>query len=121
MYLILYRYETDEFTVIEENRDRLDTTQYNTPPTTFILPDISLFFLIPGAIHGLQFNPHKESSHLLASGGADGEVYIMSLERPDQPNVRTQSSLLRIYLFQILIFYAILFFYFTLLYTILAD
>jgi hypothetical protein len=41
-----------------------------------------------GAIHGLQFNPHKESSHLLASGGSDGEVFVMSLERPDQPNVR---------------------------------
>ncbi len=40
-----------------------------------------------GAIAGLQFNPHKESSHLLASGGSDGEVYVMSLECPDQPNV----------------------------------
>lgn len=44
---------------------------------------------IPGAIHGLQFNPHKESTHLLASGGADGEVFVMSLEKPDKPNVRT--------------------------------
>lgn len=40
-----------------------------------------------GAIHGLQFNPHKDSSHLLASGGSDCEVFVMSLERPDQPNV----------------------------------
>lgn len=40
-----------------------------------------------GAIHGLQFNPHKESSHLLGTGGADGEVYVMSLDRPDIPNV----------------------------------
>ena len=40
-----------------------------------------------GSISGLHFNPHKESSHLLASGGNDGEVYVMSLERPDQPNV----------------------------------
>lgn len=40
-----------------------------------------------GAIGGLQFNPHKESSHLLASGGSDGEVFVMSLDRPDQPNV----------------------------------
>jgi protein transport protein SEC31 len=40
-----------------------------------------------GAISGLQFNPHKESSHLLASGGSDGEVFVMSLDRPDQPNV----------------------------------
>lgn len=40
-----------------------------------------------GAIHGLQFNPHKESSHLLGTGGADGEVYVMALDRPDTPNV----------------------------------
>lgn len=40
-----------------------------------------------GAIFGLQFNPHKESSHLLASGGVDCEVYVMALDRPDQPNV----------------------------------
>ena len=40
-----------------------------------------------GYIGGLQFNPHKESSHLLASGGSDGEVFVMSLDRPEQPNV----------------------------------
>lgn len=40
-----------------------------------------------GAIFGLQFNPHRESSHLLSSGGSDGEVYVMALERPEQPNV----------------------------------
>ena len=40
-----------------------------------------------GAINGLQFNPHKDSSHLLASGGSDCEVYVTSLERPEQPNV----------------------------------
>jgi len=34
------------------------------------------------AVHGLQFNPHKESSHLLASGGADGEVFILDVGRP---------------------------------------
>lgn len=34
-----------------------------------------------GGIRGLQFNPHKESSHLLASGGCDGEVFVLSLER----------------------------------------
>jgi len=38
-----------------------------------------------GAIRGLQFNPHKEWSHSLASGGSDGEVFVMSLERPDAP------------------------------------
>jgi len=40
-----------------------------------------------GAVHGLQFNPHKESSHLLGSGGSDGEVFVMALDRPDTPNV----------------------------------
>ncbi|RYG68084.1 hypothetical protein EON64_05940, partial [archaeon] len=40
-----------------------------------------------GAIPGLHFNPHKESSHLLASGGSDGEVYVMSLDNPDTPSV----------------------------------
>lgn len=40
-----------------------------------------------GAIPGLHFNPHKESSHLLASGGSDGEVYVTSLENPHAPSV----------------------------------
>jgi protein transport protein SEC31 len=40
-----------------------------------------------GAIHGLDFNPHSESSHLLASGGSDGEVYVLALDRPETPNV----------------------------------
>jgi len=40
-----------------------------------------------GSVAGLQFNPHKESSHLLASGGSDAEVYVTSLEHPDQPSV----------------------------------
>lgn len=40
-----------------------------------------------GPIAGLQFNPHRESSHLLASGGADCEIYVMSLDRPEAPNV----------------------------------
>lgn len=39
-----------------------------------------------GAVGGLAFNRHKESSHLLASGGSDGEVFVMSLERPECPN-----------------------------------
>lgn len=38
-----------------------------------------------GPINGLQFNPHKEWSHSLASGGSDGELFVMSLERPDAP------------------------------------
>jgi hypothetical protein len=40
-----------------------------------------------GAINGLHFNPHPESSHLLASGGSDCEVYVTTLERPDEPTV----------------------------------
>ena len=40
-----------------------------------------------GAIFGLDFNPHAESSHLLASGGSDGEVYVLALDRPETPNV----------------------------------
>lgn len=40
-----------------------------------------------GAINGLHFNPHKESSHLLASGGSDCEVFVTSIEHPDQPSV----------------------------------
>jgi len=40
-----------------------------------------------GSVNSLQFNHHPESTHLLASGGADTEVFIMSLERPDTPNV----------------------------------
>lgn len=40
-----------------------------------------------GAIPGLHFNPHAESSYLLASGGSDGEVFVMSLENPDEPTV----------------------------------
>jgi len=40
-----------------------------------------------GAVTALHFNPHKESSHLLASGGSDAEVFVTSLEHPDQPSV----------------------------------
>lgn len=40
-----------------------------------------------GTVSSLDFNPHKESSHLLASGGSDTEVYVISLERPDAPSV----------------------------------
>lgn len=40
-----------------------------------------------GAITGLNFNPHAESSHLLATGGSDGEIYVISLDRPDNPSV----------------------------------
>ena len=48
---------------------------------------ISLTQQHQGAIPGLQFNPHKESSHLLASGGVDCEVFVTSLENPDQPTI----------------------------------
>lgn len=40
-----------------------------------------------GPVTGLSFNPHKSSSHLLGSGGADSEVFIMALDRPDTPTV----------------------------------
>jgi protein transport protein SEC31 len=42
-----------------------------------------------GAVNALQFNPHEDSAHLLASGGSDGEVYIMSLEKLASPAVFT--------------------------------
>lgn len=45
-----------------------------------------------GSVNGLHFNPHKESSHLLASGGADAEVYVWNLERPDEPTALTPAS-----------------------------
>ncbi len=34
-----------------------------------------------GAVSGLGFNPHKNSSHLLASGGVDPHVLRISIER----------------------------------------
>ena len=40
-----------------------------------------------GPVNGLQFNPHSASAHLLASGGADKEVFVASLERPEAPTV----------------------------------
>jgi protein transport protein SEC31 len=40
-----------------------------------------------GAATALHFNPHKESSHLLATGGSDGEVFIMALDQLDPPTV----------------------------------
>ncbi|KAF1795304.1 Ancestral coatomer element 1, Sec16/Sec31 [Phytophthora cactorum] len=42
-----------------------------------------------GAVNALEFNPHEDSAHLLASGGSDGEVYIMSLEKLASPGVFT--------------------------------
>ena len=40
-----------------------------------------------GAVNGLEFNPHPTSAHLVASGGADCEVFVASLERPEAPSV----------------------------------
>jgi protein transport protein SEC31 len=40
-----------------------------------------------GAVSALHFNPHPESSHLLATGGSDAEIYVISLDRPDMPSV----------------------------------
>jgi len=45
-----------------------------------------------GAVNGLQFNPHKGWEHSLASGGNDGDVLVMSLERPDAPQTYTTSD-----------------------------
>ena len=38
-------------------------------------------------VRALQFNPHTDNAHLLASGGSDHEVFIMALERPDAPTI----------------------------------
>lgn len=45
-----------------------------------------------GCVNDIQFNPHDDSSHLIASGGSDGEVYIMSLEKLSNPAVFTPSG-----------------------------
>jgi protein transport protein SEC31 len=64
-----------------------------------------------GTVNAIHFNPHEDSSHLLASGGrsvvlmllfrsiilnenvySDGEVYIMSLEKLNTPGVFTPSG-----------------------------
>ncbi|RHZ16037.1 hypothetical protein DYB37_001798 [Aphanomyces astaci] len=42
-----------------------------------------------GPVNAVQFNPHPEMSHLLASGGGDGEVYVMSLDKLNAPQVYT--------------------------------
>jgi protein transport protein SEC31 len=45
-----------------------------------------------GSVTGLQFNPHQGWGHSLASGGSDGEVLVMSLERPEAPQTYTTSD-----------------------------
>ncbi|CAM9628396.1 unnamed protein product, partial [Phaeothamnion confervicola] len=50
-------------------------------------PQVASVHRHQGAVNGLQFNPHKSSSHLLASGGSDNEVFIMALDRPEAPTV----------------------------------
>lgn len=45
-----------------------------------------------GAVNAVQFNPHDDSSHLLATGGSDGEVFIMSLDKLQQPVAFTPSG-----------------------------
>ncbi|TYZ62527.1 hypothetical protein PybrP1_012709 [[Pythium] brassicae (nom. inval.)] len=52
-------------------------------------PEIGRITRHKGAVNALQFNPHEDSAHLLASGGSDGEVYIMSLEKLSSPGVFT--------------------------------
>eukprot|EP00636_Phaeomonas_parva_P017732 CAMPEP_0118852002 /NCGR_PEP_ID=MMETSP1163-20130328/1209_1 /TAXON_ID=124430 /ORGANISM="Phaeomonas parva, Strain CCMP2877" /LENGTH=322 /DNA_ID=CAMNT_0006784401 /DNA_START=142 /DNA_END=1107 /DNA_ORIENTATION=+ len=38
-----------------------------------------------GSVTAVQFNPHAESSHVLASGGADGNVWITPFDNPASP------------------------------------
>ncbi len=45
-----------------------------------------------GSVRGLQFNPHRGWEHSLASGGSDGDVLVMSLERPETPQTYTTSD-----------------------------
>ncbi|OQR85466.1 hypothetical protein ACHHYP_11810 [Achlya hypogyna] len=40
-----------------------------------------------GAVTSVQFNPRPDNSHLIASGGTDGEIYITSLAKLDKPMV----------------------------------
>ncbi|KDO34274.1 hypothetical protein SPRG_19095 [Saprolegnia parasitica CBS 223.65] len=40
-----------------------------------------------GAVNAVQFNPRPDSSHLIASGGADGEMYITSLAKLEKPMI----------------------------------
>lgn len=40
-----------------------------------------------GAISALEFNPHPGSANVLATGGSNGEVFVLSLDKPDQPTV----------------------------------
>ncbi|ETV97980.1 hypothetical protein H310_09285 [Aphanomyces invadans] len=42
-----------------------------------------------GPVNAVQFNPHPDMSHLLASGGGDGEVFVMSLDKLNAPQVYT--------------------------------
>jgi len=48
-------------------------------------PQMSSFKHHGGPVAGLDFNPIAASNHLLASGGADGQVLIHNLDRPDTP------------------------------------
>ena len=50
-------------------------------------PNLSTVSRHSGPVPGLQFNPHPTSSHLLASGGSDAGVHIISMARPDAPDV----------------------------------
>lgn len=45
-----------------------------------------------GAISALQFNPHRDSANLLATGSSEGEILVSSLENPIQPTVTIPSD-----------------------------
>ncbi|RHY30630.1 hypothetical protein DYB32_006817 [Aphanomyces invadans] len=47
-----------------------------------------------GPVNAVQFNPHPDMSHLLASGGGDGEVFVMSLDKLNAPQVYTPGFVL---------------------------
>eukprot|EP00633_Aureoumbra_lagunensis_P002734 CAMPEP_0197289396 /NCGR_PEP_ID=MMETSP0890-20130614/6643_1 /TAXON_ID=44058 ORGANISM="Aureoumbra lagunensis, Strain CCMP1510" /NCGR_SAMPLE_ID=MMETSP0890 /ASSEMBLY_ACC=CAM_ASM_000533 /LENGTH=1155 /DNA_ID=CAMNT_0042760781 /DNA_START=116 /DNA_END=3580 /DNA_ORIENTATION=+ len=37
-----------------------------------------------GVVNSIQFNPHTSSAHLIASGGADCEVFVTAIDAPDK-------------------------------------
>ncbi|OQR82602.1 hypothetical protein ACHHYP_15715 [Achlya hypogyna] len=56
-----------------------------TNPATHAAAEVGKVARHKGPVNALQFNPHRDSSHLLASGGADGEVFIMSVDKLNAP------------------------------------
>jgi hypothetical protein len=42
-----------------------------------------------GGVNALQFNPHPATSHLLASGASDAEVFVTDCSRPNAAQTGT--------------------------------